>query len=95
MAARKSNRRKLEAPKLNRTLRDLLSRLHRSGEDPVPDGFKTASQWAAEWRISTSTARYHVIRMTAAGMMERKLFRILTANGASYEIAHYAIQDGR
>jgi hypothetical protein len=33
--------------------------------------------------------------MTAAGMMERKSFRILTANGAAYEIAHYAIQDGR
>lgn len=56
----------------------------------VPDeGFLTSEQWAREWGCSVSHAMGKLARMTAAGEMERRVYRLQKLTRL-YPVPHYA-----
>ena len=76
---------------LNPQLKQLLNRMRDKGEDVVPDGWKTVTAWATEWKISQPTARYHLKRMLAAKMVEEREWRVQSGYMAVQNVKHYRL----
>ena len=56
---------------------------------PPPPEFKPSEAWAREWQCSLSHAMGKLARMTAAGEMERRVFRVQKLTRL-YPVPHYA-----
>ena len=91
MAPRKSDRKSVAPSSLNPALAQLLGKMRDGGVEPVPEGWRTVAQLAAEWGISISTARYHLTRLVAAGLAECHMYRIQFGRTATADIHHYRI----
>lgn len=78
---------------LNPTLNTLLTKMRDGGIEQVPAGWRTVAELATEWQITQPTARYHVTRLVAAGMMEMREFRIGSGNLAVQSIRHYRLAE--
>jgi len=91
MAARKSNGKSVAPAGLNPALAQLLGKMRDGGVEPVPAGWHTVTELATDWGISTSTARYHVTRLVAAGLAECHMYRIRSGRMATADIHHYRI----
>jgi hypothetical protein len=59
--------------------------------DDVPDGWKTAMEWAKEWNRCDSTARDYIIAAVKGGLMEERQFHILIGGRKSYPVMHYKL----
>ena len=57
--------------------------------DRVPDGWHTAKQLMQAWQVSESTAQRMIDRATAAGIAERRKFRIQVSPDHYYRVTHY------
>jgi len=91
MAPRKSNGKSVAPASLNPALAELLGRLRDGGVEAVPAGWHTVTAMAAQWGISSSTARYHLTRLVSAGMAEVRTYRIRSGRMATADIHHYRI----
>ena len=76
---------------LNPALSKLLTTLRDGGVEAVPDGWMTVNALAAEWQISTPTARYHLKRLLAAQLVEARSYRIPSGNMAVASVQHYRL----
>ena len=81
----------METTCLNPALKDLLAKIQRGKADVVPAGWMIASEWAAEWGITGSTARHHLKRMVDSGLMECREFRVPSGNNAKFTLRHYKL----
>jgi len=91
MAPRKSNGKSVASPCLNPALAQLLGRLRDGGVEAVPTGWRTVTELATEWAISTPTARYHLRRLLAAGLAEVREYRIRSGHMAVASVHHYRL----
>ena len=93
MASRKPDRKSVASTGLNPTLAKLLSKLRDGGVECVPDGWQKVADIAAEWKISTATARHHLRRLLTAGLAEMRTFRVRSGNMATADVRHYRIME--
>jgi len=76
---------------LNPALAQLLGKMRDGGVEAVPAGWHTVTAMAAQWSISSSTARYHLTRLVAAGLAEMRIYRVRSGRMATADIHHYRI----
>ena len=57
--------------------------------DCVPDGWHTAKQLAREWQVSSSSADRLIEKATAAGIAERRKFRVQVSPDYYRRVTHY------
>jgi len=79
------------SPCLNPALAQLLGKMRDGGVEAVPTGWRTVAELATEWGISSSTARYHLTRLVAAGLAEMRIYRVRSGRMATADIHHYRI----
>lgn len=91
MVARKPNRKRVASPCLNPALAQLLGLMRDGGVEAVPDGWLTVTALATQWGISSPTARYHLRRLLAAGLVEVRQYRIPSGNMAVASVQHYRL----
>lgn len=76
------------------SLNDLAALLARSNQrrvEEVPEGWRTAEQWAKHWERAAVTARCFIKRFLNEGMMEQRRFRVMTNRGI-YPVPHYKLK---
>ena len=81
----------MAAAGLNPALAQLLGKMRDGGVESVPAGWHTVTAMAAQWCISSSTARYHLARLVAAGLAEMRIYRVRSGRMATADIHHYRI----
>lgn len=59
--------------------------------EAVPDGFKTAAQWADEWGITINAAGIVLCRAVKKGLVETIKFRVVSGSRGVYPIMHYRL----
>lgn len=75
----------MESAELLRRLRsEVQSQLH-----VVPDGWKTAEQWATEWGLRHAQVNKLLRIGVSTGIMEMQKFRVPCPIRASYPTPHY------
>lgn len=57
--------------------------------EEVPEGWRTASQWADLWEISSNAAGIVLAKAVKAGLMETRKFRVVAGNRGAYPTVHY------
>lgn len=72
-------------------LADLENQLRQKSVDQVPKGFKTSRQLSEEWGISMDRTTHKVGEFVAAGLMERKVFRVAVGQ-VCRPVPHYAVK---
>jgi uncharacterized protein YbcC (UPF0753/DUF2309 family) len=60
--------------------------------EPVPEGFKTAGQWSAEWGITDNAAGIVLCRAVKKGLVETKRFRVISGLRGVYPVTHYRLK---
>ena len=87
MATRTTRRRGVAAPSLNDLLATIAS-VQAGKPDTVPAGWYTVEQVARERGVLRAQAGALIREAVAAGVVERKSFRIVTARGV-YPVPHF------
>lgn len=59
--------------------------------EEVPEGFKTAAQWADEWGITINAAGIVLSRSAKKGLVETIKFRVVSGSRGVYPIMHYRL----
>jgi hypothetical protein len=57
---------------------------------PVPRGWKTATQWARQWKLTYNHTHKLLSEATRRGTIRRKKFLVLTPSGCRRVLPHYA-----
>jgi len=75
----------MESAELLRRLKaEIIKEFHQ-----VPDGWKTAQQWAAEWNLRRAQVNKLLSAGVATGLLETKIFRVPCPVRQSYPMPHY------
>lgn len=73
---------------------ELLERLRlaiANQPEEVPEGWRTAGQWADEWGITNNAAGIVLCRSAKKGLIEAKKFRVVSGNRGVYPVVHYRL----
>lgn len=70
-------------------LRELQQTLCVKSCEPVPDGWRTQSEWATAWGISFSHTGSLLLRAVRAKAWERRKFHIDMGDTAARAVFHY------
>jgi len=57
--------------------------------DKIPSGFRTSSQWAAEWCKSETSTKRLLQRAQAAGLVIMEKFKIRRGDSVLAPVPHY------
>jgi hypothetical protein len=57
---------------------------------PVPRGWKTATQWARQWKLTYNHTHKLLSEATRRGTIRRKSFLVVTPCGCRRVLPHYA-----
>jgi hypothetical protein len=75
--------------KTNDLLKFLIAELQMTNVDEIPKGFFSVQECAKEMDRSLWTVRQKLQVMAKAGKLERKLFRVKSANGSIISVPFY------
>lgn len=77
--------------KTNDLLKYLIAELQMKYVDEIPKGFFSVQSCAKEMGRSLWTVRMKLKAMAKAGKLERKLFRVKSANGSIISVPFYKV----
>ena len=83
-----SKRTEMDSAELLRQLRLAIA----NQPEPVPEGFKTAAQWADDWGITINAAGIVLCRAVKKGLVETKRFRVISGLRGVYPVTHYRLK---
>jgi len=73
----------------NATLASIRKSVVENGSEPVPEGWHRVERWSQAWKLSPPHTRKILSDGVATGVLERKSFRVPTADNGVRPAAHW------